>query len=90
MDKQVLSIKEFCAAYGIGRSTAYKEIESARLRTFKVRRRRLIRRVDVDNWLADRLASSEQDTEVLSPDETPGPSAPAGVGQPPVPAEPNQ
>ncbi len=40
--KRALTIREFCAAYSISRSTTYKLIASGKLRTFTIGRRRLV------------------------------------------------
>lgn len=44
------TIKDFCAAYGIGRSLAYDEIKAGRLKARKVGNRTLILRVDAEEW----------------------------------------
>jgi excisionase family DNA binding protein len=41
-DKRALRIKEFCEAYGLSRSTAYKLMAQGKLRTVRVGGRRLI------------------------------------------------
>jgi excisionase family DNA binding protein len=46
------SIREFCARYAIGRTKAYAEISSRRLRAVKVGRRTLITEADAQTWLA--------------------------------------
>lgn len=55
IQKITLSIPEFCAAVGIGRSRAYEEIKEGRLRVLKCGRRTLIAKEAVQRWL-DRLA----------------------------------
>jgi len=45
------SIEEFCLLAGIGRSLAYKEIQSGRLPTRKVGRRTLITASCAHEWL---------------------------------------
>lgn len=47
---QAYSIAGFMAAFGISRFTVYKEINSGRLKTFKVGRRRLISTVAAEKW----------------------------------------
>lgn len=42
VDVQAYTVKDFCAAYGVGRSTVYEEIKAGRLRTVKVGARTLI------------------------------------------------
>ena len=46
------SIREFCSRYAIGRTMAYAEISSGRLRAVKVGRRTLITDADAQTWLA--------------------------------------
>ena len=49
-NKAAYTIAEFCASYGIGRSLAYEEISSGRLRTRKVGRRTLVLFADAQAW----------------------------------------
>jgi excisionase family DNA binding protein len=49
-DKRLLSIREFCHRYGIGRTTAYSEMAEGRLVYCQVGRRRLIRLDDAEAW----------------------------------------
>jgi predicted DNA-binding transcriptional regulator AlpA len=49
-DKRVLSIREFCHCYGIGRTTAYSEMTAGRLVSCQAGRRRLIRVDDAEAW----------------------------------------
>lgn len=46
-------------ALGIGRTTLYGEIDSGRLRSIKVGRRRLITRAALEQWIADRSEESQ-------------------------------
>ncbi|TCN25885.1 hypothetical protein EV184_118109 [Sinorhizobium americanum] len=48
--KVAFTIEEFCRAYAVGRSLAYKEIASGRLRTRKAGRRTLILSADANAW----------------------------------------
>ena len=57
--KLALSIAEFCEAVGIGRSTAYVEIKSGRLRVSKCGKRSLITVDDARAWLR-RLAETDE------------------------------
>jgi excisionase family DNA binding protein len=41
-DKRALRIKEFCEAYGLSRSTAYKLMATGKLKTVRVGGRRLV------------------------------------------------
>src|SRR3954447_15075572 len=50
-DARALSIAEFCTTYGIGRTTAYKEIKAGRLRPMKVGRRTLIFSEHAEAWV---------------------------------------
>ena len=51
---EAFSIPEFCARYGVSRSTAYEQIDAGLLIAKKPEgtRRTLIRRADADAWLA--------------------------------------
>ena len=51
-DIQAFTIMAFCRVYGIGRTKAYEEISTGRLRTKKVGRRTLILKSDVEAWVA--------------------------------------
>lgn len=59
--KLAYSIADFCALVGLGRTGAFREIRTGRLRAVKVGRRTLIPAAEVRAWL-DRLmaASSKQ------------------------------
>jgi excisionase family DNA binding protein len=50
--KQILSVREFCTAYGLGRTSAYREIASGRLKVLKLGRRTLIPVDSAEGWLA--------------------------------------
>ncbi len=54
------SIEQFCEWAGIGRSLAYKEIATGRLRTKKVGRRTLITLDDARSWLNDLPDGNDQ------------------------------
>jgi hypothetical protein len=49
-EKRVLSIREFCERYGIGRTMAYAEMTAGRLCFCQAGRRRLIRVDDAEAW----------------------------------------
>jgi excisionase family DNA binding protein len=49
---RAFSIREFCRRYGIGRTNAYQEIATGRLRAAKVGRRTLITHDAAEAWLA--------------------------------------
>lgn len=49
--KRALSLEEFCCEYGIGRTRAYEELKSGRLRGRKAGRRTIISRDDAEAWL---------------------------------------
>jgi excisionase family DNA binding protein len=49
--QRALSIAEFSGRYGVGRTTAYEEINSGRLRARKIGKRTLIRVDDAEDWL---------------------------------------
>jgi excisionase family DNA binding protein len=56
---RAFSINEFCRQYGIGRTMAYAEIATGRLRAVKAGRRTLITHNAAEAWLAslERLGS---------------------------------
>jgi excisionase family DNA binding protein len=66
MEKRALSISEFCARYGIGRTTTYEEIRSGRLRAVKVGRRTLVTESDAESWLATLTNAKAKPRESLS------------------------
>jgi excisionase family DNA binding protein len=41
-ERRALSVNEFCAAYGLSRSTAYKLMKQGTLRTVKIGGRRVV------------------------------------------------
>lgn len=45
------TIKDFCRAYGVGRTLVYSEMAAGRLRARKAGRRTLILKTDADAWL---------------------------------------
>jgi excisionase family DNA binding protein len=51
MSKAAFSIDEFCNSYGVGKTTAYEEINSGRLHAVKVGRRTLIPEASAAQWL---------------------------------------
>jgi hypothetical protein len=52
-EQQAYDMRGFCRCYGIGRTLAYDEIKSGRLRVKKVGRRTLVARDDAEDWLAN-------------------------------------
>jgi excisionase family DNA binding protein len=55
--KEALSVNEFCARYGVGLTTAYKEIREKRLSIRKVGRRTLIPVTEAERWFAAPVAA---------------------------------
>jgi len=49
--QRALSIGEFVQRYGVGRTTAYQEISSGRLRARKIGKRTIISVDDAEEWL---------------------------------------
>jgi Helix-turn-helix domain len=49
--QRATSIAEFCQRYGPGRTTAYQEIKSGRLRGRKIGKRTIITEDDAEDWL---------------------------------------
>jgi excisionase family DNA binding protein len=58
--QRAMSLAEFCERYGIGRSRAYKELSSGRLRGRKSGRRTLISLDDAEDWLRNLPAMGAQ------------------------------
>lgn len=52
------SIDGFCDRHGIAKQTCYNEINSGKLKTIKVGRRRIIPEVAEQQWLADKGVSN--------------------------------
>jgi hypothetical protein len=46
-----MSIDEFCQCYGPGRTKAYEELKSGRLRGRKIGKRTIITLDDAEDWL---------------------------------------
>jgi excisionase family DNA binding protein len=51
MSKAALSVDDFCKSYSVGKTTAYEEINSGRLRAVKAGRRTLIPEECAADWL---------------------------------------
>jgi hypothetical protein len=49
--QRAMSLPEFCRRYGPGRTLAYQEINSGRLRARKVKKRTIITEDDAEEWL---------------------------------------
>lgn len=56
--KRVLRIPEFCAAYGVCRSSAYAEIKAGQLKYVKIGRRTAIPVTEADAWLARKISNT--------------------------------
>lgn len=50
--KRILNVDAFCDLYSVGRTLAYNEIASGRLKSFTIGRKRLITAEDAEKWLA--------------------------------------
>ena len=57
-DKEAFTVNEFCDAFGVGRTFAYQEIISGRLKTAKVRKRRIIPVPAAREWLAEQVEAT--------------------------------
>jgi excisionase family DNA binding protein len=51
--KGAMSIAQFCERYNTGRTKAYEEIKSGRLRARKVGKRTIITEDDAEHWLEE-------------------------------------
>jgi excisionase family DNA binding protein len=49
--QRAMNIDEFCARYGVSRTTTYEEIKARRLRALKCGKRTLITEDDAEDWL---------------------------------------
>ena len=49
--QRAMSIAEFCERYGLGRTKAYEELKSGRLRARKMGKRTIITEDDAEDWL---------------------------------------
>jgi excisionase family DNA binding protein len=49
--QRAMSIAEFCESYGLGRTKAYEELKSGRLRARKIGKRTVIIEDDAEEWL---------------------------------------
>lgn len=49
--QRAMSLAEFCERYGPGRTEAYEELKSGRLRGRKIDRRTVITEEDAEEWL---------------------------------------
>jgi excisionase family DNA binding protein len=49
--QRAMSIAEFCERYGPGRTKAYEELKSGRLRAHKIGKRTIITEDDAEDWL---------------------------------------
>ena len=54
----LMSVQDFCAWAGIGRSKVYEEIEEGRLQTVKLGSRRLVPTAEAQRWLDQLLAAA--------------------------------
>lgn len=50
--KRAYNIPEFCKRFSVGRTRAYEEIRTRRLRALKIGRRTIITNDDAESWLA--------------------------------------
>jgi excisionase family DNA binding protein len=52
MQRRMLSLREFCDAYGIGRTKVYEELKAGRLLARRLGRKILISTIDAEDWAA--------------------------------------
>jgi excisionase family DNA binding protein len=60
--QRAMSVREFCRAYGIGRTLAYEQLRARRLRARKVGRRTIITEDDAEEWLGRLPAALTSET----------------------------
>ena len=58
--KLALSIAEACAMSGVQKDSLYREINAGRLKTAKIKGRRLIRRQALEQWLKNQEAATDE------------------------------
>lgn len=51
MDAAALSVTEFCARYGVGKTTFYEELSAGRIRARKLGKKTIVPVEEADNWL---------------------------------------
>ena len=59
-DKLALSIPEACALAGVQRDFLYREINAGRLKTAKIKGRRLVRREALEQWLENQETATDE------------------------------
>jgi excisionase family DNA binding protein len=52
MNRDLLTITEFCDVIGVGRTTAYALLKSGKLKALKIGRRTFIEKAAVEAWLS--------------------------------------
>ena len=50
--KELYTVREFCDAFGNGRTTFYAEVKAGRLRLVKIGTASRVTRADADSWVA--------------------------------------
>ena len=58
--KLAVSVDEACALAGVRRDLLYREINEGRLKTAKIKGRRLIRRQALEQWLKNQEAATDE------------------------------
>lgn len=58
--KLAVSVDEACALAGVRRDLLYREINEGRLKTAKIKGRRLIRRQALDRWLEEQEVATNE------------------------------
>lgn len=60
MEKQTYTVNQFIEAFNVGRTTTYQEIDSGRLKTYKLGRRRYISATAASEWQCRLEAETSQ------------------------------
>lgn len=51
MTKQLLTVRQFCDLYGIGRTTFYAEVKQGRIPILKIGKATRVAREDAEKWV---------------------------------------
>lgn len=66
MNEQTYTINQFIDTFNVGRTTTYKEIDTGRLKTYKVGRRRFISVRAAEDWQRRLEAETNDSSKVAA------------------------